>query len=706
MYNKKKILSTGVCILGAGLITACSVTSSTSNDESSSTAMIAQPLEENAVEVNPYFASTESSIHNDIYGSDVTDYAMPLGIYTEIMEGEADERSLNSPPAFFYDSNGNAVAPYTQVQDDGSIISGGIAIVDMDSDDILTVLGSYMPETSAGGIQISYSFVDANNYLVGPTVNGHIKFIETTDSDGEVLENFNVVLDVDVLTAVQELLANESLNPNGIDVNLLSITYDYEGNLWFVSGGFFMDPTSTDAKQGFCGYIECEYIEANMGQEITGDVTDYIHVMTFDTPTTITNEDGTEEVLYTENVENGLAAHSEGCVILTNKQCYLFSADETAENGISINWSIPYESAGRKVGEDDGTEDGAGAGLAWGGGSSPTLTNNLVLFTDNEEVVNLYAVNIYTGEVEATTPVLDIGEEVAVENSICVYSSSEDLTSVLICNWLGAGKNYIEDSSVQQYDVLYDDDWRFLGSEYLNSGIERVDIIQNDDGSYTTESVWVRDDLKDTSMMKLSTGAGYYYGYTEDLETGEWGFIALDFETGETSLWVPVSDDVTYNNIAVGIMQGTTGNVVYCPTNSKILLSIRDRFVYLLDAPNSDLDITTMERQIVDEDVISGKTAVSYLMSVTISPEEVFSALDDDGNATIAFRVNGLSDKVNSYEVYMETEDGYELIDATITDEDGTEIKNSKTLDEDTIYEIRFDVEIVDTTEISIVIVQ
>ncbi len=39
-----------------------------------------------------------------------------------------------------------------------------------------------------------------------------------------------------------------------------------------------------------------------------------------------------------------------------------------------------------------------GAGLAWGGGSTPALTHDLVLFTDNQTTVHLVALDAQTGE--------------------------------------------------------------------------------------------------------------------------------------------------------------------------------------------------------------------------------------------------------------------------------------------------------------------
>lgn len=53
---------------------------------------------------------------------------------------------------------------------------------------------------------------------------------------------------------------------------------------------------------------------------------------------------------------------------------------------------------------------------------SPSLTPNLVMFTDNQSPVNLLALDVKTGEVVASLPVLEeIDGPVSVENSAIVY---------------------------------------------------------------------------------------------------------------------------------------------------------------------------------------------------------------------------------------------------------------------------------------------
>lgn len=636
-----------------------------------SVALIPHQMDETIVAQNPYLPDAESMVHNDIYNSDVTAACMPLGIYSEIMEATAADSAF-APPAFFYDQAGNAIMPYNKVLEDGTILSGGIAIRDAD-DESLQVQGSYLPfiddDGAKWGLQISYAFVDAQNYLVGPASNGHIVMIKTVDDNGEVLSTFEKVLDVDVSTNAAAQLGED------IDPSLLSIVYDYEGNIWFSSGGFRQNPAY--CKTGYCGYLERTYIDSVLTGNTNLNAADYLHFMAYEN---------------FENVENAIAGHPLGCVILTNQNCYLFHAD--ANNGVVQDWSVPYESDGDNKTPNAEKYGISGGPLAWGGGSSPTLTNDLVVFTDNQDVVNLYAIDIKTGEVVTTIPVLDLGEDVvvSVENSISVYSPNEELTSVLVCNWYGAGAAALCDpdanSSVQSYDNLYDSTWREKGSSELMPGVSRIDIVKQDDGTYKASTVWTRADLKDTCMIKLSTAAGYYYGYTQDETSGDWGFFALDYNTGETRMWIPVSNEAQYNNVAVGIMQSKDGNSVYCPTDSPVLVSIRDRFAYLPDSPEEEIDITCMKRSIIDTEEFQAKTdtrdtPIGYELSVSL----------DAGTESeiLAFRVNGLTGEVQEYTVWYKNSQGaYSLAEnAQITNENGQTLPGDSKLSKDTVYEVR-----------------
>lgn len=137
-------------------------------------------------------------------------------------------------------------------------------------------------------------------------------------------------------------------------------------------------------------------------------------------------------------------------------------------------------------------------------------------------------------------PVLDNlpdGYQVSVENSAIVYDNHEGTVSTIVCNWFGAGNAALSDpnndSSIQSYSNIYDKNWITKGNSMIAPGIERVDTIKTDSG-YEMKSIWTRNDLIDTSIMKLSTSTGYIYGYVQDLKSGMWQYIILDFETGKT----------------------------------------------------------------------------------------------------------------------------------------------------------------------------
>ena len=82
-------------------------------------------------------------------------------------------------------------------------------------------------------------------------------------------------------------------------------------------------------------------------------------------------------------------------------------------------------------------------------------------------------------------------------------------------------------------------------------------------------------------MFKVSTATGYLYGYDQDIETDMWRDIVLDWETGETTLTVPISVSPDYNNRAVGLIIDSRGNAIFCPTNTLVLTRWTDDFVYM-----------------------------------------------------------------------------------------------------------------------------
>ena len=602
-------------------------------------------------------AASDSNIHHDCYNTDSTDEVLPVDIYSEI-NVSYEKTNANASPAIFFDSYGHAVVP----------LLGGLAIRDINAEETQT-LGYFSPKQHDNGdylIQSSYSFVDESNRLVCPTNNNHVLMLKATDEDGNVLPEFEKVLDIDIKAAAEEALGKT------LDQNLLAVVFDYEGNLWFATGGFRIYPDRK--QQGAMGYISRTAIDAILNGEET-DLTDAVFVY---------------ELAPGEGAENGIAASKDGAVILTNQNCYLLQAD----NGVKKIWETPYESAGAKESKEG--DETTGGGLAWGSGCSPSLTKDLVMFTDNQETVNLLALDMKTGEVVASLPVIDElpdGSQVSVENSAIVYDNGAGTVSTIVCNWFGAGSanlgNEDSDSSIQSYTNIYDENWLKQGNKMITPGVERVDTIKTEDG-YEMKSIWCRSDLSDTSMMKLSTATGYIYGYVQNLETGMWQYIILDFETGETAFSMDVASKPMYNNMAIGMYAGNSGNSLYCPTGYLELLRLQDRFVYLPEMPYRKVDLDQAMRNVLSQEKFAadgGQGDVEGWLN-TITIENVHP------NTTVAIRMKGISGETGSLKLYAYGTDGtLKEVPAEkwhIQTEDG---ETPDTLSEDVLYEVHMTVE-------------
>ena len=609
------------------------------------------------MDVNPYMAASDSNIHHDCYNTDSTDEVLPVDIYSEI-NASYEKVNPNASPAVFFDSYGHAVVP----------LLGGLAIRDINAEETQT-LGYFSPKQHDNGdylIQSSYSFVDESNRLVCPTNNNHVLMLKATDEEGNVLPEFEKVLDIDIKAAAEAALGKT------LDQNLLSVVFDYEGNLWFATGGFRIYPDRK--QQGTFGYVSRAAIDKILNGEDV-DLSDAVFVY---------------ELEPGEGAENGIAASKEGAVILTNLKCYLLQAD----NGVKKVWETSYKSVGAKESKEG--DETTGGGLAWGGGCSPSLTKDLVMFTDNQDPVNLIAVDMKTGEQVASMPVIDElpeGTQVSVENSAIVYDDGEGTVSTIVCNWFGAGSAKLgeadNDSSIQSYENIYDVGWLRQGNKMIAPGIERVDTVKTEDG-YEMKSIWCRSDLSDTSMMKLSTATGYIYGYVQDMETGMWQYIMLDFETGETAFTMDISDKPGYNNMAIGMYAGNSGNALYCPTGYLELLRLQDRFVYLPEMPYRKVDLDQAMRNVLSQEKFAadgGQGDVEGWLN-TITIENVHP------NTTVAIRMKGISGETGSLKLYAYGTDGtLKEVPAEkwhIQTEDG---ETPDMLTEDVLYEVHMTVE-------------
>lgn len=646
------------CLLLAGaLLCGCEAHS---NKAQAALPLTPRPLAANAVAKNPYMGERDAIIHNDAYSSDVTDAVMPLGLDAELRVS-LETTNQQAPSSVIYDADGCAITQLT----------GGLALTQLDGESI-TRLGSFVPSRDDAGqyvLQTSYAFVDNQDHVIAPTSHGHVLALRTKDEQGNVLPVFEKIMDVDIGALAKQALGND------LDTRLLSIVYDYQGNLWFVTGGFRVYPDK--GQPGFLGYLSREYIQGALAGAAP-DAADHLFFYKLDVG---------------EGAENGASSNEDGAVILTNKACYMLRAN----GGVEVAWKTPYESDGANDAQQGSGY--TGGGLAWGSGTTPTLTRDLVLFTDNRDPVHLLALSSKTGELLAETPVLDElpeGTPVSVENSILVYSADGENASVILCNWFGAGNAGLAsedaDSSVQSYENIYDANWTNEGGKYLAPGMERVDVVKQGD-AYTMKRVWLREDVRDTSMVKLSTATGYLYGYWQNMDTGMWGYQTLDFDTGETLWEQPVSSLASYNNMAVGVIPDVRGNALYCPTNQMEMLRLQDVFAYLPQTPAKALDADRMQRErlsAVDFEKRSGEALApaTYLMRAVVQ--------NPGQSNTIAFKVNGLRGKVSQYSLFTEdAQANLVRMDGgwSLTNDSGEPLDAQAQLEPTAVYEIRYSFE-------------
>ena len=243
------------------------------------------------------------------------------------------------------------------------------------------------------------------------------------------------------------------------------------------------------------------------------------------------------------------------------------------------------------------------------------------------------------------------------QKTLIVYDHGTGTISTIVCNWFGAGSPNLakpdNDSSIQSYENIYDRNWLMKGNSMIMPGIERVDTIRTDDG-WTMKSIWCRDDLSDTSMMKLSTATGYIYGFVQDVDSGMWQYIVLDFDTGKTVLTVDVASLYGYNNMAIGMYAGRDGNKLYCPTGYKELLRLQDRFVFLPEMPYRKVDLDKTSRRVLSAAEFQAAggagTPASWLHTATL--DNLHPA------TTVSFRINGLTGNAADYKLFALGTDG------------------------------------------------
>lgn len=151
-----------------------------------------------------------------------------------------------------------------------------------------------------------------------------------------------------------------------------------------------------------------------------------------------------------------------------------------------------------------------------------------------------------------------------------------------------------------------------------------------------------------------------------------------------------VSDKPGYNNMAIGMYAGNSGNTLYCPTGYLELLRLQDRFVYLPEMPYRKVDLDKAKRNVLTQEEFTeagGKGNVAGWLN-TVTVENVHP------NTTVAIRMKGIAGKADTFTLYAyDKENKLKEVPAElwhIQEEDGT---LPDKLTEDTLYEVHVMVE-------------
>ena len=150
-----------------------------------------------------------------------------------------------------------------------------------------------------------------------------------------------------------------------------------------------------------------------------------------------------------------------------------------------------------------------------------------------------------------------------------------------------------------------------------------------------------------------------------------------------------VSNKFGYNNMAIGMYAGNSGNALYCPTGYLELLRLQDRFVYLPEMPYREVDLDHAARNVLAQEQFiadGGEGNVGSWLN-TAAVRNVHP------NTTVAFRMNNLSGAASDLKLYAYGADGKltRVADElwNVTDEAGQVMT---ALTDGTLYEVRITV--------------
>lgn len=211
--------------------------------------------------------------------------------------------------------------------------------------------------------------------------------------------------------------------------------------------------------------------------------------------------------------------------------------------------------------------------------------------------------------------------------------------------------------------------------------------------------------IEENPYMAKSDANIHHDGYNTDstdeiLPLGIYPEIHVSYETtnanaspaiyfdsyGHAVVTMDVSNKYGYNNMAIGMYTGNSGNALYCPTGYLELLRLQDRFVYLPELPYREVDLDQAARNVLAQEQFAQDggegTVASWRNTATIR--------NVHPNTTVAFRMNNLSGSASELTLYAYGPDGKLVKVApelwSITDETGAAATE---LTDGVLYELR-----------------
>jgi len=244
-----------------------------------------------------------------------------------------------------------------------------------------------------------------------------------------------------------------------------------------------------------------------------------------------------------EIIENSFAVDETGVYILSDYALYRFLRD--ASGDIVRDWRTPYDRGPRKK----------PGHITRGSGTSVSLVgdaNGLVLVTDNAvPQIHLLAIRRDNGDIVCSAPLFEEGKSGTDISTACFEHADEQ----------GQGTGV--------YSVLIENNWghhAFPRSRPV-SGLVRIDIRRQDDGTYTSEQIW-ESVQKSIGVFKLSLGSGLVYMYwrSESCPLTTWFLARVDFATGAVVGRTKVGTGLGYNNWAGALFLHPDGGTAYATT--------------------------------------------------------------------------------------------------------------------------------------------